>query len=767
MSSIIPGFEYDIFISYRQKDNKGDRWVSEFVASLRTELESTFKEDIGVYFDINQHDGLLETHDVDASLKEKLRCLIFIPIISRTYCDPKSFAWEHEFRTFLELAAKDQFGMKVRLPNGNVASRILPVQIHYLDKEDESLIAGELGGVIRAIEFIYREPGVNKPLSAADNDKKNLNGTRYNIQVNKVANAVAEIIRGLKASINQSPDEKPAQIFSRAEAPAENENLTGKIRQILKKIGWLRAAMIFAVLAAISLLVILKAGKHGTLDKLRQSGDKISVAVMPFRNMTNDTTMNVWQDGIQFNLIASLSNSADLRVKQTEAVNDLLKSKGVVNYASITPSLANTISRNLDANIYIYGNINEAGGKIRLNAQLIDSKTEEAFKSFQADGNISDILKLTDTMSVMIRNFLIFSTLKKEISQEFHYSTPNSIEAYKAFIMGFKAYYNYDIASATKFFSQAIQIDSSYLYAYFWISMSYADQGLYPQADKWSMKLYSKKDQLTLELKIWANFIYAKYHERSKTEELKYARQLLGLDDQVPLTHWAVGLAYYDLHQYNNAIPELEATLNIYKSWDTKPLNSAFYLAPVDAYQKTGRYNEEKELLKKAMSDFPNDLRLTKDLIILQLTLKDTIAAAGTIEDFLRLEKDEDKSEAESTSQLADIYSAAGIPGTSEKYYRKAVALEPDNPVWLNNLAYFLIETRNNPEEGLSLADKALRIRPDNYLFLDTRGWGLYKMGKYKEALKLLERSWDLRPVYNYTLSEHLDKAKKAVAAIR
>ena len=31
MSSIIEGYNYDIFISYRQKDNKGDRWVSEFV----------------------------------------------------------------------------------------------------------------------------------------------------------------------------------------------------------------------------------------------------------------------------------------------------------------------------------------------------------------------------------------------------------------------------------------------------------------------------------------------------------------------------------------------------------------------------------------------------------------------------------------------------------------------------------------------------------------------------------------------------------------
>jgi hypothetical protein len=57
MSSIIEGYYNDVFISYRQKDNKGDRWVSEFVEALRTEPESTFKEEISVYFDINPHDG--------------------------------------------------------------------------------------------------------------------------------------------------------------------------------------------------------------------------------------------------------------------------------------------------------------------------------------------------------------------------------------------------------------------------------------------------------------------------------------------------------------------------------------------------------------------------------------------------------------------------------------------------------------------------------------------------------------------------------------
>ena len=50
MASILPGFEYDIFISYRQKDNIGGRWVSEFVDALKTELEYSFKEDVTLIF---------------------------------------------------------------------------------------------------------------------------------------------------------------------------------------------------------------------------------------------------------------------------------------------------------------------------------------------------------------------------------------------------------------------------------------------------------------------------------------------------------------------------------------------------------------------------------------------------------------------------------------------------------------------------------------------------------------------------------------------
>ncbi len=218
MASLIQGYNYDIFISYRQKDNKYDGWVTKFVDNLNKELEATFKEDISVYFDINPHDRLLETHDVGESLKEKLKCLVLIPIISRTYCDPKAFAWEYEFKAFIDLASNDRIGLKVKLPGGNVATRVLPVRINDLDDDDLTLCESILGGVLRGIEFIYVEPGVNRPLTPGDDEKTNLNKTRYRNQINKVALATRDIIQSIKTpedSENKTDKKTQADIEER------------------------------------------------------------------------------------------------------------------------------------------------------------------------------------------------------------------------------------------------------------------------------------------------------------------------------------------------------------------------------------------------------------------------------------------------------------------------------------------------------------------------------------------------------------------------
>src|SRR5688572_8535997 len=103
MPSHVSGLEYDIFISYRHNDNRSG-WVRKFVENLKIELAATIKEPLTIYFDENPHDGLLETDIVYDSLRDKLKCVIFIPILSQTYCDPKSFAWQHEFLVFKHIA---------------------------------------------------------------------------------------------------------------------------------------------------------------------------------------------------------------------------------------------------------------------------------------------------------------------------------------------------------------------------------------------------------------------------------------------------------------------------------------------------------------------------------------------------------------------------------------------------------------------------------------------------------------------------------------
>ena len=197
MSTLVPGFVYDIFISYRHNDNL-DGWVTDFVQNLDKELRSTLKNSLTIYFDKNPHDGLLETHNVDKSLEGKLKCLIFLPIISQTYCDQNSFAWKHEFCAFNKLSKDDRFGRDIKLSNGNVASRILPIKIHDLDAEDRAMLENELGGVMRAVEFIYKEPGVNRPLETQDERNINSNKIDYRNQINKTANAIKELILGLK-----------------------------------------------------------------------------------------------------------------------------------------------------------------------------------------------------------------------------------------------------------------------------------------------------------------------------------------------------------------------------------------------------------------------------------------------------------------------------------------------------------------------------------------------------------------------------------------
>lgn len=269
---------------------------------------------------------------------------------------------------------------------------------------------------------------------------------------------------------------------------------------------------------------------------------------------------------------------------------------------------------------------------------------------------------------------------------------------------------------------------------------------------------------MPMQLKIWTNATYSYFFE-TPYETIKNIRQLLKIDDQIPNVYYFVGDQYNRLYQYDKTIPELEKCLEIYNKWGIKPWWAPDYIFLGLAYHKTGQYNKERELYKKAEQDFPDDRGIIYRQAVLSLKEGDTAAADRYIKKYIFVCKDFSFSEAVITTNLAAIYSEADLLDKAERYYRQALVLEPEIILRLNNLAYFLIDKDRNINEGLELVDKAFELSPDNYASLHGKGWGLYKQGKYKEALGFLEKSWKIKPVYNHALYLHLEEVKKALAS--
>ena len=169
----------------------------------------------------------------------------------------------------------------------------------------------------------------------------------------------------------------------------------------------------------------------------------------------------------------------------------------------------------------------------------------------------------------------------------------------------------------------------------------------------------------------------------------------------------------------------------------------------------------------KAEKDFPDNLYLTYQQCLLAAVEGDSVNWKKYLEKGLSLARNNSWKESDISAQLAIGSWAVGNMDKAEQYYREALSLEPEKPSRVNDLAYFLIDNRRNFTEGIELVNKALELSPANYDLLHTKGWGLYKQGKYKEALDILQKSWDLRrqnAVYNHEAFLNLEAVKKAVA---
>lgn len=102
----------------------------------------------------------------------------------------------------------------------------------------------------------------------------------------------------------------------------------------------------------------------------------------------------------------------------------------------------------------------------------------------------------------------------------------------------------------------------------------------------------------------------------------------------------------------------------------------------------------------------------------------------------------------------------------AEADFKKALTLRPDQPSVLNYLGYSYLERKENLDEALGMIERAVAARPDDGAFVDSLGWGLYRLGRYAEAVTQMEQAVELMPV-DSVVNDHLGDVYWAVGRTR
>ena len=97
---------------------------------------------------------------------------------------------------------------------------------------------------------------------------------------------------------------------------------------------------------------------------------------------------------------------------------------------------------------------------------------------------------------------------------------------------------------------------------------------------------------------------------------------------------------------------------------------------------------------------------------------------------------------------IADAYHQLGNKAKTYEYYDRVLKNNPENVYVLNNYAYFLSIDGIRLDEALKMSAITIEKEPKNVTFLDTYAWILYKLERYKEAKKWMEKvfSYDKNP---------------------
>ncbi len=92
-------------------------------------------------------------------------------------------------------------------------------------------------------------------------------------------------------------------------------------------------------------------------------------------------------------------------------------------------------------------------------------------------------------------------------------------------------------------------------------------------------------------------------------------------------------------------------------------------------------------------------------------------------------------------SSMGDVYYAKGDRDSAFVYYDKAISIDPDNLLALNNCAYYLAVEGRDLDKAEEMSARTIKERPDDATSLDTYAWVMFRKKNYTEAMAYIDKA--------------------------
>jgi TolB-like protein/AraC-like DNA-binding protein len=362
-----------------------------------------------------------------------------------------------------------------------------------------------------------------------------------------------------------------------------------------------------------------------------------SIAVLPFKNLSDDTNKQYFADGMMEEILNHLNQIGELRVISRTSVEQFR--------GNAIP--AREIAKKLGVNFILEGSVLQYGGKVRIMIKLIDTKLDKYIFTEQYDREFSNIFQLQGEIAKQVSSALNVAISSKVIKRIEKIHTLN-MEAYSYYLKGLfflNRRISEDIEKSIGNFEKAIDADPYFAEAYSGMADAYylyTIRKLYPRPqgyvkskefalkalqldnnlaeahatlgailawNEWKWEEAAKECKLAIELnqnsatahQYYADILIVMRRSREAREQIDIA---LKLNPTLPAIYLLSANFYFAEGKCEEGLKECQKIIEL-----NPPNFYSVYYAYFELYKCLGNELKAVESLQKAFSFVPGDVK--------------------------------------------------------------------------------------------------------------------------------------------------------------